>query len=140
MEEGAQKSGELTAFAPFETDKASTLPFKGNSRPTERVEISDAGFPKVLFRRLQIPTPAGFGEPTVQRSSNAAPVRAVRSTQQRDREGSARPDSSTGMNSSNRPPPSGSTSQQPRAEVTKSLVLNRIGNLESNRVRPWISP
>jgi len=137
VEEGAQNSSELTAFAPFETDKSSTLPFKGNSKPTEQVEIRDGGFPKVLFRKLQIPIPAGFGE--VQRSSNPASVRAVRSTQERNREESrvhARPDSFTGISAGNRPTFSAPTAQQPRAQVTKSLVLNRIGNLENNQVGP----
>ena len=132
MEEDAQKSDELTVFAPFEAIKDSKLSFKGSSNQPGQIEISDSeafGFPKVLFRRSRTPTPAGASE--VQKSSN--PVRQAEKGESRVR---VKLEPNGTVASSRPPPPRAVSLQQPRAQVTKSLVLNRIGNLERNQVGP----
>ena len=134
MEEDAQKSDELTAFAPFEAIKDSKLSFKGSTKQPGQIEISDSetfGFPKVLFRRSRTPTPAGTGE--IQRNSNPVSVKTVRQGEKRETRVRIKPES---VASSRPPPPRAITLQQPRAQVTKSLVLKRIGNLERNQVGP----
>ena len=137
MEEDAQKSDELTAFAPFEAIKDSKLSFKGSSKQPGQIEISDSeafGFPKVLFRRSRTPTPAGTSE--IQRSSNPVSIKAVRQGEKRETRVRIKPESNGTIASSRPPPPRAVSLQQPRAQVTKSLVLKRIGNLERNQVGP----
>ena len=137
MEEDAQKSDELTAFAPFEAIKDSKLSFKGSSNQPGQIEISDSeafGFPKVLFRRSRTPTPAGASE--IQRSSNPVSIKVVRQAEKGESRVRVKLESNGTIASSRPPPPRAVSLQQPRAQVTKSLVLNRIGNLERNQVGP----
>ena len=138
----------LTAFEPFESEKTSKLPFKGHTKPGPKekpVEISETlgiGPPKVFFRKFLAPTPA----PTPPHHGNtAAPSRARTSPVQ----GSVRPPlltdkegSSVGLShveassrANGQPTASQSLAMQLKLpRVSKSVVLNRIGNLERQQV------
>lgn len=136
--ESEEASGELTTFAPFETDKSTTLAYKGEASKPPQVEINDASYlgqPKVLFRKLRASTMSSRGQTSPRTSPQPPPPQTERSrtVQRRVRLplGGAR-GGAEGEQLSGKQTRGGGGA--PPVKVSKSLVLNRIGTLEKEQV------
>ena len=131
-------SDELTQFAPFETSKSissSYLPYRGERTKPPQVEINDGSYlgqPKVLFRKLRsagVPTGGGPGDysgaslqPEGEVGEGVRRRVRVRVVGERSGEGGGERRRGRLLDSDS-------------GQVTKSLVLNRIGTLGKDQVQ-----
>ena len=149
-EKGKEEGSDgLTTFAPFETDKSTSLAYKGDQAKLPQVEINDSSYlgqPKVLFRKLRSTTVTSRGTSSPRTSPQPAhagterpvPIRSASVASLASRKtplpvGAAWRERSE-REQSTRKASRDAGASLPVVKVTKTLVLNRIGSLEKKQV------